>query len=129
MGLKVVTLGCAACCLFITGCLSAPVENEVTWGIKAATGQLTETTPTEWQAVADQIDGFVPDAEISLTDAEAQAIVDFIQANDLDSIQEVVALVEQAQTDPSSVGDIEIPDSVMNLFGQDDFEEIANQLF
>ncbi|GEM_PF-2410789 len=107
----------------LPGCpQAAPMENEVTWGIKAATNQLTSTTPREWQAVADKVDELVPEADISLTDEQAQAVVDFVQANDLNSVQEIVDLVEQVQADPSTVNDLVIPDSVMELFGDYDFQ-------
>jgi len=99
------------------------MENEVTWGIKAATNQLTSTTPREWQAVAEKVDEMVPEADITLTDDQAEAIVDFVQANDLNSIQEIADLVEQVQADPSTVNDLVIPDSVMELFGDYDFED------
>lgn len=126
--LKVAGLVCAACLVFISGCAFAAPENEITWGWKAATGRLTETTPTEWQAVANRVNAFTPDANVSLTDEQAQAIVDFIQANDLNSIQEVTQLIDQVQTDPNSV-DVEIPESVTDLFGADGFGAVAVDLY
>ena len=102
--------------LFITGCFAtAPVENELTWALKAANGQLSQTTANEWVAVANTISQAVPGVDVSLTEEEAQAIVDFLVANDVDTIDDLVALIEQAQADP---GSIEIPDSVMTLFGE-----------
>jgi hypothetical protein len=117
--------------LLCVGCPSAtPPENAVTWGLKAATGRLTETTPREWQAVADRIDERTPQVEVSLTDAQATAIVDFLQANDLGSIQDIVDTVEGVQNDPNSLGDIEIPQSVMDLFGNTaiDFEGAVDDI-
>ncbi|MFQ5805726.1 MAG: hypothetical protein ACE5I3_04665 [Phycisphaerae bacterium] len=118
--------------LFTTGCpRPAPPENAVTWGIKAATGRLTETTPREWQALAQKVDELTPEVDIpDLTDEQAQAIVDFIQANELNSVQAITSLIEQAQADPSVLEEIEIPDSVMDLFGSTeiDFEGAVNDI-
>ncbi len=118
----VMVAAAAAVCTLITGCMFAqPVENEVTWAMKAATNQLTSTTPREWQAIVEVVDQAVPEADITLTDEQAQAIVDFIQANDLNSIQEIVELVQRVQQDPSLIDELVIPDSVMQLFGDYDF--------
>lgn len=115
---------------FVAGCPNpAPPENAVTWGVKAATGQLTEATPGEWKAVAVKVDELTPEVDLpELTDDEAQAIVDFVQVNDLDSIQEIAALVEEAQTDPRVVQTLEIPDSVMELFGDVDFDAVVDDV-
>jgi len=116
--------------LLLPGCLSAPPENEVTWGIKAATGQLTQTTPREWQAVAEVIDEALPAVDVTLSDAQAQAIVDFVQANDLDSFAEILELIERAKNDPAVVQQLEIPDSVMEFFEQieGDGQDIIDQI-
>jgi len=112
-----VVLGCAAL-LSVAGCpQAAPPENAVTWGIKAATGALTDTTSREWQAVAEKIDAQTPQVDVALTDEQAQAIVDFVKANNLDTIQNIRDLVQDAQADPTVLLEIEIPDSVMALFG------------
>jgi hypothetical protein len=117
--------------VLITGCPSvAPPENAVTWGIKAATGRLTDTTVREWQAVAEKIDARTPEVELSLNDAQAQAIVDFVQANELDSIQDVLSAIETAQNDPASLADdFVIPDSVIDLFtdGAADLQSVVNE--
>ena len=131
-GLVMVAAGAALGAL-ITGCMFAqPAENEVTWAMKAATNQLTNTTPREWQAIVEVIDQAVPEADLTLTDEQAQAIVDFIQANDLNSIQEIVDLVQQVQEDPSLIDELVIPDSVLELFGDYDFgsavEDFINNL-
>ena len=119
---KLAMLGCAVL-LFTTGCPRlAPPENALTWAIKAATGRLTETTPREWQAVAEKINERTPAAEIYLTDEQAEAIVEFVQVNELNSIPQIVDLVQRAINDPSVVQEIEIPDSVMELFGDDQFD-------
>jgi hypothetical protein len=119
---KLAMLG-SAVLLFTTGCpRSAPLENALTWAIKAATGRLTEATPREWQAVVEKIDQRTPATDIYLTDEQAVAIVEFVQANELNSIPQIVDLVRRAINDPSVVQEIEIPDSVMDLFGGDEFD-------
>jgi hypothetical protein len=118
--------------LFTSGCLWAtPPENAVTWGIKAATNRLTETTPREWQAVAERVDERTPQVDISLTDEQAAAIVDFLRANDLDSLRDIVDTVESVQNDPDAIGDIVIPPSVMDLFGNPaiDFGGLVDDIF
>jgi hypothetical protein len=109
LGMGCVLLVCA------TGCPMQQVENEVTWGIKAATGQLTETTPTEWQVVTEKIDAAIPEADITLTDEQAVAIVDFLVENDLNSIDDIAALIER-ESDPATAEGVVIPDSLQELF-------------
>ena len=128
--LRHAVLSCAVLAL-LTGCPRvAPPENAVTWGVKATTGRLTQTTTTEWQAVAERIDNRTPERDISLDDAQAQAIVDFIETNDLNSIQAIIDLVRDAQNDPSVAEEITIPESVTDLFGDVDidFESLVTEL-
>jgi hypothetical protein len=56
--------------------------------------------------------------------------VDFLQVNDLDSIGDIVSLVERVQSDPDSLENVEIPDSVFDLFGNPavDFEGAVDDL-
>ena len=103
--------------LVATGCPMQTVENELTWGLKAATGQLTQTTPTEWQAVVTKINTAVPEADVSLTNEQAEAVVDFLVANDLDTIDDIVALIER-ESDPETAEGVVIPDSLKDLFDQ-----------
>lgn len=113
----------------VAGCVNvAPPENAVTWGLKAVTGRLTEATPTEWQALAAKVNERTPDVDVSLTDEQAEAIVDFVQANQLDSIQDIIELVAQAANDPNSISNIEIPESMVTLFGDVDFESISDEI-
>lgn len=122
---------CGPMLALVTGCpRPAPPENAVTWCVKAATGQLSEATPNEWQAVADKIDERTPQVDISLTDEQAEALADFIQANDLNTIDQIVDLVEQGQQDPNAIDDLVIPDSAAALFtsGLDDFEGVIGDI-
>lgn len=125
---RVLVFGCVMA-LFAGGCISAaPPENAVTWGLKAATGRLTETTANEWVALAERVDSYAPTADISLTAEQGQAIVDFLQANDLNTIQEVVMLVEAVANDPNSLQDIEIPDSMLTLFEDANFGSVVDDV-
>jgi hypothetical protein len=121
-------LGCAVS-LVASGCLTAaPPENEVTWAVKAAAGHLTEATVTEWQAVAEVIDEVIPGVDVTLTEAQAEAIVEFVQANEINDLGDVEEMVDQAQTDPES---IEVPDAFMELFGgfsDEDFDSFPARL-
>jgi hypothetical protein len=117
--------GCVALVL-VTGCPQpAPRENAVTWGIKAATGRLNETTPLEWQAVATKIDNRTPNVEVSLTEEQAEVIVAFVQANELDTIADVTELMEQAIQDPRILDECEVPEEAIDLFSDVDFEGFA----
>jgi len=118
--------------IVLVGCPRvAPPENEVTWAIKAATGHLTQATPREWQAVSEVIDSRIPQVDVTLTDAQAEALTDFIRANDLNTVDEIVQLVEEAQQDPNSVvSELVIPDSVTALFTADPhaFDGVLDEL-
>lgn len=105
-----------------TGCPSVQPESALTWGLKASTNRLTQTTPAEWQAIVSKINELSPGANVALTDDEATAIVEFVQANDLDSIQEIAQLVADVNDDPSSAGGVVIPESVTELFGNGELE-------
>jgi hypothetical protein len=106
----------------------APPENEVTWAAKALTNNLTEATATEWQAVATRIDEAVPEVDIALSPAQAQAIVEFVQQNEINGLQDIQGKIEQAQEDPNS---IVIPDGFLELFSgfaDADYNELLGTL-
>jgi hypothetical protein len=121
-------LGCAVA-LLVSGCfVAAPLENEVTWAVKAATSQLTEATAAEWQAVATKVDELVPEVDVSLSEEQAEGIVVFVQENEINGVQDIEELLEQAQTDPSS---IVIPDGFLELFsgfGEVDLDRLVGTL-
>lgn len=116
--------------LLMTGCPrpAATVENAVTWGVKAATGQLRQTTPREWQAVAEKIDERTPAADVSLTDEQAEAIVLFVQSAGLDTVSEVVGFLEDALNDPTILTQYEISDCMIDLFDDIDVDAFAGGL-
>jgi hypothetical protein len=107
----------------VAGCLwSAAPENEVTWAVKAATGNLTAATETEWQAVAEQVDEVVPEVDVALTDAQAEAIVEFVRLNGIRTVQDIWDIIAQALADP---GSIVLPDGFLELFSSFTEEDFA----
>lgn len=91
---------------------------------KIASGQLGSLTPDEIQILADtaaQANPQIPD--IQLTDEQAQAASDFLKANNINTVEDIQNLVEQAQQDPNSVV---IPDSVMSLINAGAFDTGTN---
>jgi hypothetical protein len=121
-------LGCASA-LSLSGCFgAAPLENEVTWAIKAVRGELTQATATEWQAVSVRIDAWLPEVDVSLSDAQASTIVVFVQENEIEDVQDILETTDRAQSDPNS---IVIPDGFIELFagfGEADFDELLGTL-
>lgn len=80
------------------GCLFAPVVPERTSNqgggtILTATGkvfegQMTQLTPDEVQMVVDQINDLSPQVDLTLDDDQAQAIVDFLAQNGINSFDD-----------------------------------------
>jgi len=85
----------------------------VSAGLKVAQGRMTELTPDEVQLLTDAAFQTQPGFEdFELSDEEAEAAVDFLVLNDLDNVGDIEALVDQAETDPTSV---QIPDTIVTL--------------
>ena len=103
--------------LLVTGCPFASLENYVTWGVKAAAGNLTATTATEWVSVAAFIDERTPETDVSLTEEQAQAIVDFLVANNLNKVADITYAIEHPEQ-------LEIPDSLIDLLGDLSLEDV-----
>lgn len=103
----------------ISGCIAPSQENALTWAVKAATGRLTQTTPAEWQDVVARINTIAPEAGLELTAEQAAALVEFLQINNLNSIQQILTLIQQAEADPSVIETLQIPDSALELFASD----------
>lgn len=114
-----IATGCL-CWVSFTGCVMPPVENEVTWAIKAAQQRLTETTVKEWQALAEKIDAAVAEMDISLTEEQAQAIIDFLKQYNLNGVDDILAFIDDVESGAIEVEDIEIPQSLLDLFGNPD---------
>ena len=116
---KAAVLGLTAC-LVLTGtlgCLFAPVVPERTSNqgggtILTATGkvleeQMTQLTADEVQIVTDQINALNPQVDLTLDDAQAQAIVDFLALNGINSFDDFQNL------DP---GTVQPPQGAAELF-------------
>jgi len=104
--------------------------NILTAGSKVVGGQMTELTQDEMQVLSDQLleltlathpEAIPPGYVASLTNEEADALLDFLKANSmpgaggpgLNSIEEMLAFAEAAQADPSI---LVVPQSVLDAF-------------
>ena len=109
VGLVLIGLGGAA------GCVSSAVPPEVSGAEKVANGQMTTLTGTEVLAMFNTAKALVasdPNTNfnnVTLTQAQADGIVEFIVANNLNSVEDVQALIN----DP---GQIVIPPGLVELF-------------
>jgi hypothetical protein len=116
---KAAALGLAACFVLTgtLGCLLAPVVPErtsnqgggtiLTATGKVLDGQMTQLTADEVQIVMDQISDLDPQLDLTLDDDQAQAIVDFLAANGIDSLDDFQDLTP---------GTIQLPQGVAQLF-------------
>ncbi len=105
--------------LLIAGCPTAAVDRTnnqgggtiVTAGAKIASGKIGTLTPDELQLMHDKAIELNPElaAAPELTDEQAEAAVEFLDANDLETLDDVVELIEEASDNPDTVV---IPDSV-----------------
>lgn len=69
-------------------------------------------TPDELQVMVSAVGEFNPQFAYELTDEQAAAGIDFIEANNIRSIEDIEALIAQAEQDP---GSIVIPESILAL--------------
>lgn len=79
---------------------------------KITGGRMTGLTADEIQILGDTVSDLSPEIDININDEQAAAVTDFLEANNLDSINEVEDFVHQAEDDPSSVV---IPQSLIDL--------------
>lgn len=87
---------------------------------KFATGNLSGLTPDEIQVVGDFVAGVSPKfAELAVTDEEAQAAVDFLVANGIDSVADAQALAQNP-------GSVEIPESVQAIVEATSLEQFKH---
>lgn len=100
----------------LTGCPSADSRTGnqgggslISAGAKVAGGSMTDLTADEIQILGDVIaTRSTRFAGVEITDEQASAAVDFLEANDLNTVNEIKALVDNP-------GSITIPDSVQAL--------------
>ena len=116
----VILAGCAGLIVFSGGCFGDPRTTDqgggsiITAGVKVATGQLASLTPDEIQIIGDNIANFITDAvPVELTNEQAAAISEVLVANDLNTIEDITALIENP-------GDIVLPEEFLDLFGDFD---------
>ena len=99
--------------------------NLITAGLKVVSGQITSLTQDEVQLLADQARTTLGgvSAELAalpeMTNEQADAYLEFLQANGLNSIEAFAAFVENAEVDPDSVV---IPESLIEAFADTDVE-------
>lgn len=103
----------------IAGCPTATLDRTanqgggsvITAGAKIASGKIGSLTPDELQLMHDKAIQLNPElaAAPELTDEQAAAAVEFLDANGLDTLDDVVELIEDASENPDT---IVIPESV-----------------
>lgn len=89
----------------------------LTAGVKLLNAQLANLTPDEVQILVDRVDERKASLEIDLSDEQAQAIVDFLRANNLSSIEAVAAVI-------NNPGALVIPESLEALVEAGDLPDI-----
>lgn len=93
----------------LTGCPSQSEGNLITALSKVAGGTMTDLTATEVLILIDRIGDVNPQvAGITVTETEADAAVEFLQANDINTVSDIQALV-------NNPAGIVVPDSVESL--------------
>lgn len=114
----------ASVLLSIAGCPVAATESRtnnqgggslITAGAKILGQNMSTLTADEIQILADKAAEFAPadkQEQLTLSDEQAAAVTDFIDANGVDSVSDLEALIQQAEDDP---GSIVIPESVLDL--------------
>lgn len=111
--------GCALTVLVIGGC-PAVEQRLINQGggsvlsavMKVASGAMSDVNPDELQILGDLISELNPAVDLYITDDQAQAGVDFVNANELDTLQDVFDLVEMSQENP---GVVVIPESIQSI--------------
>lgn len=88
------------------------VPPEVSGALKLANDQVGELTASEIAALVTRAQQFGVDIDVTITEDDAQAIVEFFDVNDVQTINDVTLLVEQFVADPSS---IEVPDAAFDF--------------
>lgn len=125
------TAGLASALVCLGGCpLGGRLGNQgggtlVSAALKVVTQRMTTITPDEIQQVTDFVSDVSPDIDIVVDDDQAQAAVDFLKANDLNGLEDIQRVADQAQTNP---GSIEIPPSLQAIIDSGvNFDDIVSQ--
>jgi hypothetical protein len=97
--------------LVLPGCPS-PEGNIITAVGKVAGGAMSTLTGTEIQVLVDQVAAVRPDLAVELTDEQAAAAAQFLKDNNLNTVDDIAALIENP-------GDLVIPESLLALAESD----------
>jgi len=104
-GICIALIGCLA--IGTAGCGTDPLVAAATGAMKIAGGQMSQLTATEVQAISQLVVNLINEetggSQPPLTAEQAAAIVAFLQANNINTPEDITALIEQAQQDPSSI--------------------------
>jgi hypothetical protein len=91
----------------VSGCFPSTVGDLLGAGIKVLNGQISTLTAGEVKALNAVAIGVINESIGSnlepITDAQAQAVADFFQANNLDTPEDFQQLADTAAQDPSSI--------------------------
>lgn len=100
LALLLMTVGFAG--LLTGGCPVSPPP-EITGLAKVANNQLSQLTSTEVSALVDAASALDSSIDISLTESESQAVVDFLSANSINSPSDLESTITDAFEDPGSI--------------------------
>jgi len=107
--------------LVLTGCPQPVTRTNnqgggsiLTASLKIAGGQMSQLTPDEIQILADTLTSSRSELALPpLTDEQAQAVSDFLVAHNINTVDDIQRVIDEAESNPGSVV---IPDSVRQLF-------------
>lgn len=111
-------IGLAAACANLGGCPMASTCNEsdllavIPALQKINDCGLKELTSCDVLVLANAVETFADDVQLDITTEDADAVVEFIHANDLSCLEDIEQLLTEAIQNPGSVV---IPDSVFEL--------------
>lgn len=95
----------------------------ITAGAKVALGTMSSLTPRELELLIDAANqSNAYGVNIQMDDTQAIAAVEFLQANNLDTIAEIENAISQAESKPDSVV---IPDGVAALISAGNLPEVT----
>lgn len=104
--------------------------NLLTATFKALGGQMTQLTQDEMQFLSDQTRALVlavdPAAPVlpPMTNEQADAVVNFLETNNLDGLEDLATLAEQAGADPGSIQGLDqLADAYAGTVAEFDAEE------
>ncbi|MCK6486314.1 MAG: hypothetical protein HUU22_17095 [Phycisphaerae bacterium] len=114
--------------------------NLLTASLKALGGQMTQLTQDEMQFLSDQTRALIlavdPAAPVlpPMTNEQADAVVNFLDSNNLDGLEDLATLAEQAEADPGSIQGLDqladaYADTVAGFDADEATQEDLDELF